>query len=622
MEGEVDPWDTFVRPHHDRLVESMRLSMHLDLLYTKRLVDREEYNQLQQADADGTNRAVRILLMDILPKKLPKWQYFNGFIKVLEACEHQRALADLIRPPSPPRAADTTEAGEAMDVSCPAARTVKNAPFVYRIESDGAAEVRPSAERGGVAVPRLDARAAFSDRKVERDSGQPLTVPRLQSDKSDRSQVRKIDRQRFPGNIPSVNAPTAASRKRKKVLAVCDEWRSSKGGLTTLNRLLCTEGLAKIPGTEVACQVTPYKDKNQDKKAESYEDEVKKAEDVEDADTSGVALMINELDDSFTPDIVIGHQHVTGPKAKKLADKTQAIRVHFLHTWPEELERAKDPIEGPNKALEKEDVQVDLAKSATVVAAIGPLLSRKWRKHLVRDVVDVTPGLPCAREKPEKRFDSKELSCLIIGRLEDRRVKGTDIVENAIVTWRDLYAKECKLKFVFRGEPEENVGTTEKNLKERCDYEHIRVNRFDSSPKRIAEEICRSDLVLMPSRAEGFGLVALEALSLGIPCLVHKGSGFAEAVTEAAKRHLEYQPENGHWLDKWFLDTQKLNEKVAGILLASKIYARIVCKQSFETTYNEAGLLRGAYEKTFCWRGAANQLIQACRRPHNEPESD
>ena len=34
----------------------------------------------------------------------------------------------------------------------------------------------------------------------------------------------------------------------------------------------------------------------------------------------------------------------------------------------------------------------------------------------------------------------------------------------------------------------------------------------------------------MPSRTEGFGLTALEALSAGIPILVSGNSGFAEAL--------------------------------------------------------------------------------------------
>ena len=44
--------------------------------------------------------------------------------------------------------------------------------------------------------------------------------------------------------------------------------------------------------------------------------------------------------------------------------------------------------------------------------------------------------------------------------------------------------------------------------------------------------LCEVDLVIMPSRAEGFGLVALEALSAGLPVLVGKNSGFAQAITD------------------------------------------------------------------------------------------
>ena len=43
---------------------------------------------------------------------------------------------------------------------------------------------------------------------------------------------------------------------------------------------------------------------------------------------------------------------------------------------------------------------------------------------------------------------------------------------------------------------------------------------------------CSSNLVIIPSRTEGFGLTALEALSAGIPFLVSQNSGFAEAVQD------------------------------------------------------------------------------------------
>ena len=40
----------------------------------------------------------------------------------------------------------------------------------------------------------------------------------------------------------------------------------------------------------------------------------------------------------------------------------------------------------------------------------------------------------------------------------------------------------------------------------------------------------QSDLVALPSRTEGFGLVALEAISAGVPVLVSGESGIAEAL--------------------------------------------------------------------------------------------
>ena len=45
---------------------------------------------------------------------------------------------------------------------------------------------------------------------------------------------------------------------------------------------------------------------------------------------------------------------------------------------------------------------------------------------------------------------------------------------------------------------------------------------------------CEVDLAIMPSRTEGFGLAALEALSAGLPVLVSGNSGIGEALKEVA----------------------------------------------------------------------------------------
>jgi glycosyltransferase involved in cell wall biosynthesis len=49
----------------------------------------------------------------------------------------------------------------------------------------------------------------------------------------------------------------------------------------------------------------------------------------------------------------------------------------------------------------------------------------------------------------------------------------------------------------------------------------------------IWDELTNADLLLMPSRKEGFGLASLQALSAGVPVVLSSRAGFAEQVTRA-----------------------------------------------------------------------------------------
>ena len=51
------------------------------------------------------------------------------------------------------------------------------------------------------------------------------------------------------------------------------------------------------------------------------------------------------------------------------------------------------------------------------------------------------------------------------------------------------------------------------------------------SLKGLFQEV---DLVIMPSRTEGFGLTGFEAMSAGLPVLVSRNSGFGEALSGEA----------------------------------------------------------------------------------------
>ena len=56
----------------------------------------------------------------------------------------------------------------------------------------------------------------------------------------------------------------------------------------------------------------------------------------------------------------------------------------------------------------------------------------------------------------------------------------------------------------------------------------LRIKEYTHDTGRVREDIARASVVLMPSRVEGFGLVGLEALAMGVPVLISKRSGLGE----------------------------------------------------------------------------------------------
>ena len=167
----------------------------------------------------------------------------------------------------------------------------------------------------------------------------------------------------------------------------------------------------------------------------------------------------------------------------------------------------------------------------------GPKLSQTFRSYLCGcnkdgNVFDLTPGV-------FEEFETVKLVCpsdrqqprvLVFGRgdVEDFESKGFDIAGKAIAELPDT-------RLVFVGAPD---GKHEEiaNRLIRCGVpaSRLRVRGFvqdRESLKRLFQEV---DLVVMPSRTEGFGLTGLEAMSASLPVLVSRNSGFGEALRSAA----------------------------------------------------------------------------------------
>ena len=318
-----------------------------------------------------------------------------------------------------------------------------------------------------------------------------------------------------------------------------DEWGSSAGGLSTINRELAIH-LSQQSGVNVSL-LCPEK--------------ACSTEEIREADGYGITIVeakeraaYDRLDWLSIPpqdhlmDIVVGHGVKLGRQVQFIRESARFPNckwVQVVHTAPEDLSRYKcysDPI---SKGETKHESEVELCKLADLVVPVGPRLKEAYSSYLQRcktdqDVLSITPGLfqrefgdLVAKQDPN---EDGEFKVLLFGRGDDEdfELKGYNIAAQAFTDQR--LNNKC-YHLIFVGAPEGKQEEVREKLLQRGIVEaQLTVRKFIQSRERLKDLLCEADLAIMPSKSEGFGLVALEALSAGLPILVGSRSGFAKAL--------------------------------------------------------------------------------------------
>ena len=321
--------------------------------------------------------------------------------------------------------------------------------------------------------------------------------------------------------------------KTVNVTLLGDEWASSAGGLSTLNRELAIH-LAEQPKVKVTFLVPEGACTDVHKKA---------------AQSNGITVVEAEKLPGYGPldwlirppyylsiDVVIGHGIKLGRQAHVLRKNQLCSRkwVQVVHTAPEQLGMFKSYSDPISKNETKHETQVELCKLADLVVPIGPKLKDDCSSYLKSkkdlDMFQLTPGL--SREFANLKHDPNECSefkVLLCGRgdAEDFKLKGYDIAAKAFAD-QELKGEPYRLLFV--GAPDRKQDEVAGQLLN-CGIaeEQLSVRKFVEREK-MKDLFCEVDLAIMPSRTEGFGLIALEAFSAGLPILVSGNSGFAKAL--------------------------------------------------------------------------------------------
>ncbi|CAH3039513.1 unnamed protein product, partial [Pocillopora meandrina] len=349
---------------------------------------------------------------------------------------------------------------------------------------------------------------------------------------------------------------------------LCDEWKSSKGGLSTFNREFAIN-LAET--TTDSMKIHCYVSRSDD-------------QDKEDAEQLGVNL--------------ITAQTVPGSQDPLDWLKTQPPELPYPHIdlgkFKETTATAvTDTIE---ENEEKHKKEIESCKAADAVIAVGSRLQRKYSRSLPNVAVEIiTPGIlkKFCNESIESgehagvlsrtlnAFKAFKFNVFMFGRatFEDLTLKGYDIVANAIGSLGGKF----ELTFVGSS-PGEHRNVEQWFLNNTCiKRKQITIRGYCTKQDELKEMFHQSDLVAVPSRTEGFGLVGLEAISSGVPVLVSDESGIAEALqkVEGGNTVIVGSDEDE---DEW---ARRISE---------------VSSQSPEERQTSAKQLRENYRRVYPWR--------------------
>ena len=332
------------------------------------------------------------------------------------------------------------------------------------------------------------------------------------------------------------------SKEALDITLLGSEWNSFAGGLSTFNRELAIH-LSQQANVRVAVLVPEGACKDKDKEAAQ-----KFGINVLDAkQPPGFSEPLDWL--GFPPqdhkiDVVFGHGVKIGRAVTVIKRSPQFQNckwVHTVHTAPEDLSKYKGYDNPTSRGEQKHWDEVGLCKSADLVVPVGPRLKKAYSSYLQgckkdEDIFEIIPGLfdrefGALGQKAKVESDD-DFIVLLCGRgdCEDFELKGYDI---AVKAFADQRLKGKRYYLLFVGAPDRKQDEVRRRLLNLgITDEQLTVRKFVQSREKIKDLFCEVDLVIMPSKSEGFGLVALEALSAGLPILVGGNSGFARALEE------------------------------------------------------------------------------------------
>ena len=314
--------------------------------------------------------------------------------------------------------------------------------------------------------------------------------------------------------------------------------------------------------------------------------------------------------DSLDIDILVIHSYGRdlGRQAQIIKDTKKCQWVNVVHTVSEDLEtfldkKSADP--AANDQITEHELQTILCEKSDLVIAIGPKVTEAYRSALMfsgkdESVITLNPGIfeEFLVERRKIKGSGKIFRVLLSASSKYFLVKGCDIATKAINLLQD-----SSYRLIFVRQPKDN----EDELKKK--FLGLEINQHQLTFKESSRSIdfwkrllCEVDLVIKPSRTEGFGISGLRAISADLPVLVSGNCGLGMVLMKlpSGAQHVINSDDPQAWADA----------------------IKNVRAKAMQVRREESEQLRKDYMQQFNWKMQCDEIVKKMfsMNPHKSGE--
>lgn len=285
-----------------------------------------------------------------------------------------------------------------------------------------------------------------------------------------------------------------------------------------------------------------------------------------------------------------------------------------------------------NSALidQKINKQINLFNEEAKLYAVGPLLRESAEEMSGKSVIELIPGFPTV---PKNRSSDTRLSAIAFGRMDwdDDRIKQGRLVTSAFGYAINVSNKQVSPISSLKSSSLTILGVNKEEQNKFRDIGEKQANRtlsiiplpFDVDRDSLFKRLTRSNLALMLSLHEGFGLVGWEAIAAEVPLILSSNSGLYYLIEKnlgpvglGALETLDIEGRRGN-RKEGIENFSKNDLKNAG-------EAILRCASDISTQKKAIKLLRKMLvDKLTCtWQNTAQQFISGLEKNNTKLESD